>query len=130
MSLEELQSICTKLGLLEEAHFGPNVALQAFNFSMMTQVDELQSDRIYQMSMVEFYEALARIAEVASLEPIQGIHQVNTLFFQLQIYISFTTTEQIDEEWNYEKRKNQPLGHKLEAVLVRLLNSLSDPSFK
>jgi len=36
MCLDEIQAICNKLGLLEEAHFGPNVALQAFNFSMMT----------------------------------------------------------------------------------------------
>ncbi|KAL4456118.1 hypothetical protein ABPG74_014079 [Tetrahymena malaccensis] len=111
MCLEELQTICNKAGLTEEAHFGPNVALQAFNFSVMTQVDELQQDRIYQMYIVEFYEALARIAEAASLEPIQGLYFV-------------------DEEWNLEKRKSQILAHKLEALIVRLLNTLCDAAFK
>ena len=36
---------------------------------MMTQIDELNNDRIFQMSFVEFLEALGRIAEVASDPP-------------------------------------------------------------
>lgn len=33
---------------------------------MMTKVDELESDRIFQMSYIEFLEALARVAEKLS----------------------------------------------------------------
>lgn len=36
---------------------------------MMTKVDELESDRIFQMSYIEFLEALARVAE--KLSPIK-----------------------------------------------------------
>ena len=34
-----------------------------FNLSMMTQVDELEKDRFMSMKMVEFYEALCRVAD-------------------------------------------------------------------
>ena len=40
----------------------------AFNLSMMVQIDELNSDRMFQMSFVEFLEALARMAEAVSLK--------------------------------------------------------------
>ena len=46
----------------------------AFNLSMMTHVDELESDSIFQMTFVEFLEALARIAEKAS--PIAYVENV------------------------------------------------------
>lgn len=63
------------------------------------------------MSQLEFYEALARIAEVASLKPITGIYPE-------------------DQEITYEFRKNMLLGYKLEALLVRMLNYVCDASFK
>jgi nitrate reductase beta subunit len=58
-----------------------------FNLSMMTQVDELRSRRIYEMRYVEFIEALGRLADKASL-PRLGIpsEQVYSMFntFRLQ----------------------------------------------
>jgi hypothetical protein len=36
-----------------------------FNLAMMTQVDELYKDRHFEMSFVEFLEALARVAYMA-----------------------------------------------------------------
>jgi phosphatidylserine decarboxylase len=41
----------------------------AFLLSMMTQVDELNKARHYQMSFYEFLEALARVAEKVSILP-------------------------------------------------------------
>ncbi|EGR32874.1 leucine rich repeat protein [Ichthyophthirius multifiliis] len=111
MCLEELQNICTQCGFNELAHFGPQIPLLAFNFSMMTQIDEINSDRIFQMSLLEFMEAVARIAEDVSLEPIEGIRFV-------------------DQDWeDLERRKNQPLGHKLEAFIVKLLQCCCDSLF-
>jgi len=34
---------------------------------MMTQIDEMNYDRIFEMNKTEFFECLARIAECASL---------------------------------------------------------------
>jgi hypothetical protein len=69
MSLDELNQIVSMTGLNELKHFGSSVYLYAYNLSMMTQIDELNSNRIFEMSNVEFYEALARIAEEACLMP-------------------------------------------------------------
>lgn len=38
-----------------------------FNLSMMTQVDELITSRIFEMSFVEYLEAIARLANIVSL---------------------------------------------------------------
>lgn len=66
-----------------------------FNLAMMTQVDELTSDRIFKMSPLEFYEALARIADRVSLPSI-NMHQVSIAS---------------------EDRHLQPLHYKLESLL-------------
>lgn len=63
--LEEMQKLATEAGILNDNLVERDV-VAAFSLSMMTQVDELQSDRIFQMSFVEFLEAVARIAEVYS----------------------------------------------------------------
>lgn len=62
MCLEELGEICKMANLLDENFAERDIQL-AFNLSMMTQVDELNQDRIFQMSFVEFLEAVARVAE-------------------------------------------------------------------
>ncbi|KAL4463939.1 hypothetical protein ABPG74_005876 [Tetrahymena malaccensis] len=113
MCLEELNNIIALSGLLNDEKFGSQVANFAFNLSMMTQVDEQTQDRIFQMSIVEFYEALARIAEEANLQPLSGIPNVED---QTQL--------------SYEQRKNLLLAYKLEALIVRLLNTCSDAGFK
>ena len=62
MSFDELHTICDKAGLIDENCVERDINL-AYNLSMMTQIDELESDRIYQMNWIEFLEALARISE-------------------------------------------------------------------
>jgi hypothetical protein len=66
MSLDELNDICKGLNLYDETFVERDMNF-AFNLSMMTQIDELNNNRIYEMSIVEFYEALARISEKKSL---------------------------------------------------------------
>lgn len=80
---------------------------------MMTQIDELKSDRIFEMSIVEYYEALARLADKANLEPHPSLQ------------------EEIGEKhWPYEKRKACKLGWRLEMLLLRLLDTCCEESFK
>ncbi|CAD8184428.1 unnamed protein product [Paramecium pentaurelia] len=73
MSLQELQDMCSHIGLNQLDTYGPNTSLFAFNKAMMTQIDEVNSDRIFQMSFVEFLEAFARIAEDIDSRSI-GLH--------------------------------------------------------
>lgn len=63
------------------------------------------------MSQVEFYEAIARLAEEASLPPLEGVY-----------------TE--EEVATLEKKMKMPLGHKIEGLIVRLFETCCDPGFK
>ena len=65
MSMEELYQICSTANLFDDNFVDRDVAL-AFNLSMMTQKDELNDRRIFEMSSLEFFEALARIADAFS----------------------------------------------------------------
>lgn len=67
------------------------------------------------MSMVEFYEALARIAEEASLIPMLGEYGVYP---------------DDGSDWTLERRKAEPLGHKIEALILRLYDCCTDTAFK
>jgi len=63
------------------------------------------------MSLIEFYEALARVADEACLPPLEGVYseeEVSTL----------------------QKKMAMPLGHKLEGLIVRLFETCCDPGFK
>lgn len=68
MCLEEFNKLVSEAGMLTD-NCGERDATLAFNLSMMNQVDELNSDRVYQMQFVEFLEALARITEKYSPLP-------------------------------------------------------------
>ena len=73
-----------------------------FNQSMMTVVDPTQRNDGFEMSMVEFYECIGRLAEPASLPPI-------------------CKSEEETEEWDYEKRFALPLHIKMEAFIIRFI---------
>ena len=47
-----------------------------FNLSMMTQVDELKSKRIFEMKFVEFLESIGRVANYCSFPRI-GLTEVD-----------------------------------------------------
>lgn len=111
MCLDEVQQIISQCNLMEDESFGSDVYLKAFNYSMMTQIDEINSDRIFQMSLVEYYEALARIAETANLPPFSGLFPEET-------------------QWTQEKRKQLPLQFKLESLIMRLYDNFCDFEFK
>ena len=68
MCLDELKEICSIAKLFDIPSFIERECNISFNLSMMTQVDELDSDRIFQMSFIEFLEAVARIAEKVNIQ--------------------------------------------------------------
>lgn len=68
MCLEEFQRL-VKLAGFESDKCGERDALLCFRYAMMTQVDELNSKRITEMSFIEFIEAISRILDIYSPGP-------------------------------------------------------------
>jgi hypothetical protein len=98
MTLDELSKLCLEGGIVIERNIN-----FCFNLSTMTQIDELTSERIYQMYFVEFLEALARVADDVSLPPLG-----------------------MSPDLPLDERKSQPLHLKLEAVIVCLMEKCID----
>lgn len=96
-SLEEFNRLMGDMQLLND-NFGERDSTLYFSLAMMTQVDELESDRIYQMQLTEFIEAVSRAADKFAAAP-------------------FGKTE---AEMSYEQRNQQPLYLKLEGIMRRL----------
>jgi hypothetical protein len=65
MCLAEFQDICTSAALINDRFTTREIDI-AFNLAMMTQIDEVNHDRHFQMSFVEFLEALGRVAEMGA----------------------------------------------------------------
>ena len=84
MCLEEFYRIVNDMGLLND-NCGERDATLFYSLAMMTQVDELESDRIYQMQFVEFLEAFSRIADKFSAAP-WGKSEVTFKSFNYNLY--------------------------------------------
>eukprot|EP00828_Plagiopyla_frontata_P005843 TRINITY_DN12435_c0_g5_i1.p3 TRINITY_DN12435_c0_g5~~TRINITY_DN12435_c0_g5_i1.p3 ORF type:complete len:132 (-),score=30.67 TRINITY_DN12435_c0_g5_i1:79-474(-) len=106
MCLEEFAEICRK-GEMFDLNIAEKDVYLAFNLSMMTQVDELFQDRIFQMSFAEFIEAISRIAEKSAPQP---YYQTATL--------------------TGEQRQALPLHIKLESVLIIMWKTFADSEVK
>ena len=79
MCLEELIDMCKHANIFDENCVERDVVI-AFNMAMMTQIDELNSEKIFRMTFVEFLEALGRIAD--KLSPLKiGATSVFLLIF-------------------------------------------------
>jgi len=78
MCLEEFHRLMGDCGIFND-NLTDRDATLAFSLSMMTQTDELQSDRIYQMQFIEFLEAFARVADKYSASP-YGTNDVNYFY--------------------------------------------------
>lgn len=96
MNPEDFEKLCYVLHLTES----PKVCHWAFRTSMMTQVDEFNSQRHLQMSFIEFLEAFSRVIEISGLGE-----------------------ECFEKDWKLEH--NSTLRGKLEAYLPQLNNLLS-----
>ncbi|CAD8172456.1 unnamed protein product [Paramecium pentaurelia] len=96
ISIREFKEFCRQFNLHEYLSEKQQVII--YNFSMMTQVDELTLDRNIRMTFIEFVEALGRIAERISAAPI---------------------TDSIDN-YTILQRQLLPLHIKLETLLTYL----------
>ena len=95
MSFNDWRLFVTTMGIMNDKLADRDIN-QAFNFSMMTQIDEVNKERHLQMTEVEFFEALARLAEVMSPAP-----------------YGFNNDE---GQWPYEKTMYLALWIKLESL--------------
>ncbi|CAK78575.1 unnamed protein product (macronuclear) [Paramecium tetraurelia] len=95
MNLENLRKIWVKTTKLDDNHEQNST----FNLSIASQIDELESDRIFQMNFVEFMEAIARMADKVSLPVAQDIDK------------------------SEEQHQQQPLHIKLERFIIKLAQS-------
>ena len=66
MSMDEFVSLVQDGGVVSDS-FGEREITPIYSLSMMTQKDEVDSDRIQNMVLVEFIEALGRVADRVSL---------------------------------------------------------------
>lgn len=71
MALEEFKNLVVDFGL--DSTFPQSEIPVCYNLAMMTQEDEVDSERCAEMSLVEFMEAFARLADMVNL---QGINVV------------------------------------------------------
>jgi len=63
--------MCQDLELIDENFVEREVNIR-FNLSMQTTVDELKFDRQYEMGLIEFYECIARLSDIASFPPVSS----------------------------------------------------------
>ncbi|CAD8071605.1 unnamed protein product [Paramecium sonneborni] len=68
VAIKEFKDFCKQMGLMD--YISEKLIIVIYNFSMMSQADELTQDRHIRMTQIEFYEALARLAEYISPGPI------------------------------------------------------------
>jgi hypothetical protein len=95
MSLEEFKNIVIDFGF--ENSFLLSEVPVCYNLAMMTQEDEVDSERCAEMNLVEFMEAFARLADMINL---QGIN-----------------IDPNDNALTDEQKANQKLWVKTEALL-------------
>jgi len=73
-----------------------------FNLSMQTTVDELKFNKGFEMHMVEFYECIGRLSEIASMPPVN-------------------VDEEDYDDWPYKRRFELPLHIKIEGFIKRII---------
>jgi hypothetical protein len=85
MCLDEFKNLCSDGEIFAgESMLAEREIPIAFAISMMTQVDELNQSKVFEMGFLEFLEAFSRVAEKASLYPINTPEdQVFLIFFVL-----------------------------------------------
>jgi hypothetical protein len=115
MIVSEVMEVMVTADLLTDSFGSREVGIH-FNLAMMTQVDELQSERHIKMSEVEFIECLARIADKVGFREGEMLDDI--------------TSFKNDVDKNLAKRKGL-LSYKLERLFHSLMiNCLKDEELK
>ena len=100
MAFSEFINLMNASGLITD-EFPERDAITSFSLSMMTQVDEFDSNKHMKMQKVEFFETIARAAESLSMAP----------------------PGSLSEEWPIERRKNQSLAEKMDNIIPNLITA-------
>ena len=145
MSLNEFKQLSDKAKI--NPYINERDLAMFYNMSMMTQVDELDSDRCYEMSFVEFLEGFARLAKAASLP---GLYIDKSKLKKRESMIKRASQVSLgdsnspknnsgDNQLESEEIlvvnndcRNQPLSLKIEALIVWMIqhNIPSSSSYK
>ena len=112
MCLSEFESIILGADLINENFTVREICL-AFNLGMMTQVQELDSDRQFQMSFVEFLESFSRVADMAKVndpvtkeKPSSNAHLSQILVNTIPSLINLLPL-QVQKEYKEKMQKKQ-----------------------
>ena len=76
MSMDEFFQMVSDAGVLDD-NFGAREINPLYTLSMMTQKNEIDSDRHLNMVFVEFIEALGRVAEKITIPNLVGGEELN-----------------------------------------------------
>ena len=114
MSSDEFFSLVEVTGIVND-NFGQREILPIFNWSMMTHINELDSDKHINMTLVEFIEAIGRLAEKLKLP----------MPFE---YMQLMLNEIIEAEPKY--KSNPPLHYKIESLIVLMIRATLSKDFK
>jgi hypothetical protein len=68
MMADEFEKMVVDAGLVSETFVSRDVNV-CYGLAMMTQVNEVEKDRHLKASMIEYLEAIARVADKVSLQP-------------------------------------------------------------
>ena len=114
MSSDEFFTLIESIGIVND-NFGQREILPIFNCSMMTHVNELDSDKHINMTLIEFIEAIGRLAEKIKLPmPYE--------------YMQLMLNEMIESEPKY--KVNPPLHYKIESLIVLMIKASLSKDFK
>ena len=87
MSMEEFVSLISHSGALKSATIGITDLGSIFNVSIMTQINELDYDRHTQMNLMEFIEAICRVAnKLVEIPEVKNCNQRWTVNFGKYMY--------------------------------------------
>ncbi|CAK71521.1 unnamed protein product (macronuclear) [Paramecium tetraurelia] len=90
VAIKEFKDFCKQMGLMD--YINEKLIVIIYNFSMMSQADELTQDRHIRMSQLEFYEALARLAEYVSPGPVGEITEATSSSrYSLPLHVKLET---------------------------------------
>lgn len=105
MCLDEFKNLCADGGIFEgESMLAEREVPICYAISMMTQIDELNQSKVFEMGFLEFLEAFSRVADKANLVPIQ------------------TPEEQVGSVSKSWREKGLPLWAKIESAIARVAN--------
>ncbi|EAS06061.2 hypothetical protein TTHERM_00853000 (macronuclear) [Tetrahymena thermophila SB210] len=124
MSIYEFKDFVLQFELVDDFYAEKEIPF-TYSLSIMTQIDELNSDRYFQMNFDEFLEALARIAEKKSMIPVgevesqydeQERRQLH-LRYKLESFL-YSVSQKYDKLFSKDKKK-QAFNHSQAALDIK-----------